>query len=153
MQFRPFFERPKGFLLRIAILHLLRDQSMHGYEIMKRVEEKTQGHWCPSHSMLYKMLENLESAELITSKSEMKGEIERTVYTITKQGKTHVNDALKQLAQSIYNLIQTRQGPPLLIPNMIMEHLSPEEQKELLVKLREELNKHLQEVEKRLSKL
>ncbi len=153
MRFRPFFERPKGFLLRIAILHLLRDKSMHGYEIMKRVEEKTQGHWTPSHSMLYKMLENLESAELIASKSEMKGEIERTVYTITKQGKIHVNEALKQLAQNIYNLIQTQHGPPLLIPDMIMEHLNPEEQKELLLKLREELQKHLKEVEKQLTKL
>ena len=150
-----FFRRPKGFLLRVLTLRFLRDEPMHGYEIMKRVEQLTGGRWTPAHSMLYKMLGSLEEEGYITSEKDFKGEVERTVYTITEKGKSHAKEELGKFARLFSNLISSEQMPDPMIPfsELILESLSPKERKVVLVRIREQLQSHLKAIEGELSKL
>ena len=150
-----FFRRPKGFLLRVFTLRLLRDEPMHGYEIMKRVEQMTHGRWTPSHSMLYKMLESLEEDGYITSEKDFKGEVERTIYTITTKGKNHAKEELGKFARLLSNLITTEQYPNPMIQfsELVLENLPPEERKKVLTRIRDQLKRHLMVVEDELSKL
>ena len=113
MAFPPFFQRPKGALLRISILRMLSEEPMHGYELMKRMEEYTEGHWIPSHSLLYNTLSNLESNGLVSSQKDFKGEVERTVYSITGEGKTHLDEELGQMAQLISRMMTTISEHPI----------------------------------------
>jgi DNA-binding PadR family transcriptional regulator len=127
---------------------------MHGYEIMKRVEQLTSGRWSPSHSMLYKMLGSLEKEGYLVSEKDFKGEVERTIYTITKTGKQHVKKELTQFAKLLANFITSDQIPdPMFMQDIVLEHLPPEEQKLVLTRIRDQLKSHLKSVEEKLAKL
>jgi DNA-binding PadR family transcriptional regulator len=150
-----FFRRPKGFLLRVLTLRLLRDEPMHGYEIMKRVEQMTHGRWTPAHSMLYKMLESLEGDGYITSEQDFKGEVERTIYTITRKGKRHAQEELSKFARLFSNLITSEEIPDPMIAfsEIILENLPPEERRTVLIRIRDQLEQHLKTIENELAKL
>ena len=51
--------------VRAAILALLAEQPMHGYEMIKEIEERTQGAWTPSAGSIYPTLQMLEDEGLI----------------------------------------------------------------------------------------
>ncbi len=51
--------------VRAAVLALLAERPMHGYEMIKEIEERTQGAWTPSAGSIYPTLQMLEEAELI----------------------------------------------------------------------------------------
>src|SRR3954469_17480091 len=51
--------------VRAAVLALLAERSMHGYEMIKEIEERTQGAWTPSAGSIYPMLQMLEEEGLI----------------------------------------------------------------------------------------
>ena len=50
---------------RAALLALLAERPMHGYEMIKEIEERTQGAWTPSAGSIYPMLQLLEEEGLI----------------------------------------------------------------------------------------
>jgi DNA-binding PadR family transcriptional regulator len=51
--------------VKAAILALLAERPMHGYEMIKEIEQRTQGSWTPSAGSIYPTLQMLEDAELI----------------------------------------------------------------------------------------
>src|ERR1700733_7203629 len=51
--------------VRAAVLALLAERPMHGYEMIKEIEERTQGAWIPSAGSIYPMLQLLEEEGLI----------------------------------------------------------------------------------------
>ncbi|HEX2707638.1 MAG TPA: PadR family transcriptional regulator [Solirubrobacterales bacterium] len=51
--------------VRAAVLALLAERSMHGYEMIKEIEERTQGAWTPSAGSIYPTLQMLEDQGLI----------------------------------------------------------------------------------------
>src|SRR4051812_44134149 len=51
--------------VRAAVLALLAERPMHGYEMIKEIEERTQGAWTPSAGSIYPMLQLLEEEGLI----------------------------------------------------------------------------------------
>src|ERR1700704_1929511 len=51
--------------VRAAALALLAERPMHGYEMIKEVEERTEGAWTPSAGSIYPTLQMLEDEELI----------------------------------------------------------------------------------------
>lgn len=160
MSFPPFFQRPKGVLLRITILRLLADGPMHGYEIMKRIEQDTDGRWVPSHSLLYNTLGRLRDQGLLSDQPDLKGKVERTVYKITDRGRNHLDEALTQMAQMISNMLSSIHDKPIpRLPRLLMDQLPPEEVHDLLIKMRnkfeeviESIDEELQAVEGRLKK-
>src|ERR687898_51304 len=72
--------------VRNAILALLDDRPMHGYEMIQELEERTGGRWSPSAGSIYPTLQLLEDEGLVTAE-EVEG---RKVYSLTDSGKEAV---------------------------------------------------------------
>ena len=106
---------------------------MHGYEIMKHVEQATGGMWGPSHSMLYKTLSDLAAEGYISSQKDFKGEVERIVYSLTNQGEKQFKKEIRQFAQMISNIIDYTETQPFFQPTMMLDNLAPDEQKKFLM--------------------
>jgi DNA-binding PadR family transcriptional regulator len=68
--------------LRSVLLDTLRDGPKHGYDMIKSVEERTQGEYAPSPGSLYPTLQYLEDLGQIRVQSEG----DRKVYEITDAG-------------------------------------------------------------------
>src|SRR2546422_8494750 len=69
--------------VKFALLELLQERPMHGYEMMKALEEKTGGFYTPSPGSIYPTLQMLEEAGLVSS-NEVEG---KKVYSITDAGR------------------------------------------------------------------
>src|ERR687892_2661377 len=65
--------------VRNAILAVLRDKPMHGYQVIQELEDRTGGRWRPSAGSVYPTLQLLEDEGLVTSE-EIEG---RRTYTLT----------------------------------------------------------------------
>lgn len=52
--------------VRAAVLALLAERPMHGYEMIKEIEERTEGAWTPSAGSIYPTLQLLEDEGLIS---------------------------------------------------------------------------------------
>src|SRR5947199_10647554 len=69
--------------MKFALLELLQERPMHGYEMMKALEEKSGGFYTPSPGSIYPTLQMLEDGGLVTS-NEVEG---KKVYTINDAGR------------------------------------------------------------------
>src|SRR6266576_5108647 len=74
--------------VRSAILALLDDRSMHGYEMITELDERTGGRWRPSAGSIYPTLQLLEDEGLVAAE-EVEG---RKVYSLTDTGKEAAPD-------------------------------------------------------------
>jgi len=81
--FGRFGQRARRGLIRSAVLTLLTERPMHGYEIMQQLEERSGGHWRPSPGSVYPTLQMLEDEGLVKSE-EVEG---KRVFSLTDQGK------------------------------------------------------------------
>ena len=69
--------------MKFALLELLLERPMHGYEMIKALEEKAGGFYTPSPGSIYPTLQMLEDSSLVTA-NEVEG---KRVYTITDAGR------------------------------------------------------------------
>ncbi len=69
--------------MKFALLQLLQERPMHGYEMMKALEEKSGGFYTPSPGSVYPTLQMLEDRGFVTS-NEVEG---KKVYSITDSGR------------------------------------------------------------------
>ena len=69
--------------MKFALLELLLERPMHGYEMIKALEEKSGGFYTPSPGSIYPTLQMLEDSSLVAA-SEVEG---KRVYTITDAGR------------------------------------------------------------------
>ena len=72
--------------LRLLALALIAEQPRHGYEIIKVLEEKTDGWYSPSPGIVYPTLTYLEEAGHVTAQTEGA----KKLYTITDEGRAHL---------------------------------------------------------------
>lgn len=82
--FGGLFDRPRinrGDMSPI-ILRLLANEPMHGYQIIRTLEEKSHGFWRPSAGSVYPILQLLTEQGLVVGK-EVDG---KTVYSLTPEG-------------------------------------------------------------------
>nr|WP_253202267.1 PadR family transcriptional regulator [Subtercola sp. PAMC28395] len=75
--------------VREAVLTLLAEQPMHGYQIIHEIEERSGGSWKPSAGSVYPTLQLLADEGLIEA-SESNG---RKTYTLTDAGRESVASA------------------------------------------------------------
>ena len=75
--------------VRAAILALLTERPMHGYEMIKEIDTRTGGVWSPSPGSIYPTLQLLEDEGLITSE-ESGG---RKRFTLTEAGQPEATTA------------------------------------------------------------
>jgi len=74
--------------MKYVILKLLREKPMHGYEVMKALEERTNGCYKPSPGTVYPTLQWLEDEGLVRA-SEVEG---KKVYEITDTGRAFLDE-------------------------------------------------------------
>jgi len=74
--------------LKYVILRLLRDRPMHGYEVMRALEEESQGCYTASPGSVYPTLQLLEDQELVDSE---KADGRKT-YRITDKGREFLEE-------------------------------------------------------------
>lgn len=67
----------------LVLLTTLLDRPMHGYELIRTLEEKSKGTWRPSPGSVYPTLQLLEEQEFLTSS--LQGG--KKVYAITQAGR------------------------------------------------------------------
>jgi DNA-binding PadR family transcriptional regulator len=72
--------------VKYALLELLVERPMHGYEMMKALEEKSGGFYVPSAGTIYPTLQMLEDRGLVTS-SQDSG---KRIYQITEAGRAQL---------------------------------------------------------------
>jgi DNA-binding PadR family transcriptional regulator len=72
--------------LRLIALALIAEQPRHGYEIIKVLEDKTEGWYSPSPGIVYPTLTYLEEAGYVTAQVEGA----KKLYTITEEGRAHL---------------------------------------------------------------
>ena len=77
---RAFFRQGE---VRLALLSLLHDGPAHGYELMKRLEERSGGTYQASAGTVYPVLQQLEDEDLVRS-HEQDG---KKIYELTQAGR------------------------------------------------------------------
>jgi DNA-binding PadR family transcriptional regulator len=73
---------------RLIALALIAEQPRHGYEIIKVLEDKTDGWYSPSPGIVYPTLTYLEEAGYVTAQSEGA----KKLYTITDEGRAYLDE-------------------------------------------------------------
>ena len=86
---RRFFGRGD---IKYALLELLQEHPMHGYEMMKALEERSGGFYVASAGSIYPTLQLLEDRGLVTSE-QIEG---KKVYSITDAGKAFLAEHHKE---------------------------------------------------------
>jgi DNA-binding PadR family transcriptional regulator len=74
--------------VKFIILRLLKDKPMHGYEVMKALEEKMAGTYSPSPGTVYPTLQMLEDEGLVRVE-EVDG---KKVYHVTPEGDAYLTE-------------------------------------------------------------
>lgn len=69
--------------VRTAVLHLLAEAPMHGYQIIQQIAERSKGAWKPSPGSVYPTLQLLADEGLISAE-ESNG---RKTYSLTEEGR------------------------------------------------------------------
>jgi DNA-binding PadR family transcriptional regulator len=87
--------------MRLVLLHLLKDEPRHGYDLIKTIEEKSAGLYSPSPGMIYPMLAMLADEGLI---AEVAGEEGRRRYAITDAGRAALDAAEEELKDALARL-------------------------------------------------
>jgi DNA-binding PadR family transcriptional regulator len=119
--------------IRAAILVLLAEEPMHGYQIIQDLTERTGGVWRPSPGAVYPALQQLEDEGLVRQE-ERDG---RRLYHLTDAGRTYVeerrgdlvapwdavNEAVGEAGFGIFNVVRD-----LHVAAMQLAHVGNEEQ-------------------------
>ena len=74
----------------MLILSLLENENMYGYEMIKKLKEKSQNVFEFQEGTLYPILHGLEEKNYISSYWDNTGSKKRKYYCITKEGKKHL---------------------------------------------------------------
>ncbi|GAC1359847.1 MAG: hypothetical protein NVS2B12_06760 [Ktedonobacteraceae bacterium] len=77
--------------VKFALLELLQERPMHGYEMMKALEERSGGFYAPSAGSIYPTLQMLEDRELVTVQ-QADG---KKIYKITDAGRALLTERQK----------------------------------------------------------
>lgn len=87
--------------LKILILHLLKAEPRHGYDLIKAIEAMSAGLYAPSPGMVYPLLNLLADEGLI---AELPAELGRRRYAITDSGRAALDAAEAQLKEALERL-------------------------------------------------
>ncbi|MDH5643842.1 MAG: PadR family transcriptional regulator [Gemmatimonadota bacterium] len=95
--------------MKYVVLKLLKEKPMHGYEVMKALEEQTQGCYKPSPGTVYPTLQWLEDEGLVKCEQQEDG---KKIYSITDAGlefleenKTSVEDIFDRVKSMIDQVV------------------------------------------------
>jgi PadR family transcriptional regulator PadR len=133
----------KGYM-GMALLIMINEKSMTGYDIMRCMREVTEGHWAPTPGGVYPVLKRLEGESMIKGKwSEINGR-RRKEYAITEEGKKALDRVLLKQSEiafginrffdsflkDMFQLTNPRISPPSVFTMLFSDEI-PDEVKEL----------------------
>lgn len=98
--------------VRTAILLVLADEPMHGYQIMQAMSDRTSGAWRPSPGAVYPTIAQLEDEGLVTTQEEGG----RRLVTLTAEGRTYVAERSARLGDPFAAFADRPTGPDLRDP-------------------------------------
>src|SRR5690349_18390809 len=89
--------------LRLVALYLIEQQPRHGYDLIKAVEERSNGVYSPSPGIVYPALTYLEEAGFVTSSPDGN----KKLFTITESGRRHLEENREAVAGTLDFLART----------------------------------------------
>jgi DNA-binding PadR family transcriptional regulator len=92
--------------LQLIVAALLAEKPRHGYEIIKAVQERSNGYYTPSASMVYPSLTYLEE----TGHASVAVEGARKLYSLTAEGRASVEANRERIANLFSELARVGQG-------------------------------------------
>ncbi len=87
--------------LRLVLLHLISQESRHGYDLIQQIEELTGGHYAPSPGIVYPTLTLMAEMDLIDEKVDDGG---KKIYSITDAGTALLAEEEKHVANILSRL-------------------------------------------------
>ena len=93
-QERPRAPRARRGDVRVAILAVLADGPLNGYQVIQEIAERTQGAWKPSPGSIYPTLQQLEDEGLVVQVEDGG----RKAYALTDSGREYVASHPEELA-------------------------------------------------------
>lgn len=115
----------KGFISTLVLM-VLENESMHGRQIKKAIEDRTFGGWEPTDSTIYTILKDLREKNLIRSIQTPDTDEKTITYEITEDGKNTLEIMIKkeqEIRESMRSILTSTFG--------IKDELSSSELKEL----------------------
>jgi DNA-binding PadR family transcriptional regulator len=110
-----------GGLLPLLVLHLLEEQPRYGNEIMKALQDRTNGRWINNPGVIYPLLNIMEEQRLVEGEWEDQDRRTRRFYRITQQGieeLTQLKDVMKPRLKEAAEILQS------LLDELYAEHSS-----------------------------
>lgn len=103
--------------LRLVLLKLIADQPRHGYQLIKAIEELTQGAYAPSPGVVYPTLSLLaDEGAVKETANDAGGEGSRKAFAITEQGQSELTEKAAEVERILARLTERaeghRRGPP-----------------------------------------
>lgn len=168
-------EAQKGYI-RMGLLILINKKPAHGYEIMKEINNRTQGFWRPTPGGVYPILRDLEKSSYIKGHWETQKNRKLKVYKITKSGQailrraivkqaeisSNISNLFREFARDVLNIEEDTQIPE--IPSMFSAFLDEKNDSTQTLERLEHHRRHaiegikkmreeLKELDKRISNL
>ena len=91
----------EGGELRLVLLKLIADEPRHGYQLIKAIEELTEGDYAPSPGVVYPTLTMLEDMGHIAEK---KSKDAKKVFEATDEGRAHLEENKDEVEDLISRL-------------------------------------------------
>ena len=129
-------------MLELAILGLLKERSMHGYQLSKQLTDALGGFWRVSYGSLYPSLRRLErdgSVERVFSDEEVGRR--KNVYRITSKGEDHFQELLQETGT------ESSEDNKFRVRLAFFKYLGPEMRIKLLERRRAFLQERLATIE------
>ena len=98
--------------VRTAILLVLADQPMHGYQIMQAMRDRTGGAWRVSPGAVYPTIAQLEDEGLVTTQEEGG----RRLVTLTSEGRSYLEERSARLGDPFADYADQPSWPDLRDP-------------------------------------
>lgn len=86
--------------IRFLVLHLIAEEPRHGYELIKAIEELSEGFYAPSPGVIYPTLSYLEEGGFVEARSDGN----KKSYAITDEGKTYLQEHTLEAAMAVKTL-------------------------------------------------
>src|SRR4029453_16659685 len=98
--------------VRTAIMLVVADEPMHGYQIMQAMSDRTGGAWHPSPGAVYPTIAQLEDEGLVTTQEEGG----RRLVTLTEQGRADLEERSARLGDPFADFAGAPNRPDLREP-------------------------------------
>ena len=91
----------EGGELRLVLLKLIADEPRHGYQLIKAIDDLTEGEYAPSPGIVYPTLTMLEDMGFIR---EQKSKDSKKVFEATDEGRAHLDENEEEVDELIEKL-------------------------------------------------